>query len=60
MNKNWLEIGISSGLVAMMIILILVVSVAAPQGLKSAGYCLVILLFMALMGFAGVKLIDIQ
>ncbi len=60
MNKNWLEIGSSAGLVAMMSVLILIVSVAAPPGLKNAGYSLVILLFMVLMGFAGIKLIDMQ
>ncbi len=60
MKKNRFEIGISAGLVAMMIVLILIVSMVAPVGLKSAGYSLVVLLFMALMGFAGIKLIDMQ
>ena len=60
MQKNRLEIGISTGLVALMIILILIVSIVAPVGLKSAGYSLVMLLFMVLMGYAGTKLIDTQ
>ena len=59
-KKNQLEIGVSIGLVAMMIVLILIVSIVVPEGLKPAGYSLVVLLFMVLMGFAGVKLIDIQ
>lgn len=59
-KKNRLEIGVSAGLVALMIILVLMVSIVAPAGLKSAGYSLVVLLFMVLMGFAGIKLIDIQ
>jgi len=59
-KKNRLEIGVSAGLVALMIVLILVVSIVAPGGFKSAGYSLVVLLFMVLMGFAGIKLIDIQ
>ncbi len=60
MKKNRLEIGVSAGLVALMIVLILLVSVAAPAGFKNAGYTLVVLLFMILMGLAGIKLIDIQ
>ncbi|MGA9098953.1 MAG: hypothetical protein WB392_08500 [Methanotrichaceae archaeon] len=60
MKKNRLEIGVSAGLVALMIILVLMVSIVAPAGFKSAGYSLVVLLFMVLMGFAGIKLIDIQ
>ncbi len=60
MQKNRLEIGISTGLVAMMIVLILAVSIVAPAGLKSAGYSLVMLLFMVLMGYAGIKLIDMR
>ena len=59
MKKNRLEIGVSAGLVALMILLILTVSIVAPAGLKTAGYSLVVLLFMVLMGFAGIKLIDI-
>lgn len=59
-KKNRLEIGVSAGLVALMIILVLMVSIVAPAGFKSAGYSLVVLLFMVLMGFAGIKLIDIQ
>ncbi len=57
-KKSSLEVGISTGLVAMMIVLILIISVVAPAGLKSAGYSLAMLLFIASMGFAGMKLID--
>lgn len=57
-KKNWLEIGLSTGLVAAMVVLILIVSVVFPENLKSAGYSIVIILFMASMGFAGMKLID--
>ena len=60
MKKNRLEIGVSAGLVASMIILILAVAIVAPAGLKTAGYSIVVLLFMVSMGFAGIKLIDIQ
>lgn len=60
MKKNWLEIGISTGLVLMMIMLILAVALAAPEGFRSTGYAVVMLLFMILMGFAGIRLIDIQ
>jgi hypothetical protein len=59
-KKNWLEICISTGLVVLMTVLVLAVAVAAPAGLRSTGYALVMLLFMILMGAAGARLIDIQ
>ncbi len=59
-EKKWLEIGISTGLVLLMIALLLVVEMTAPVGAKSTGYVLVMLLFMVAMGFAGVKLLDVQ
>ncbi len=58
MEKKHLEIGISAGLVAMMIALMLIVQIAAPQEVKSAGFALVMLLFMVVMGLAGVRLLD--
>ncbi len=60
MKKNSLEIGISTGLVALMIVLILIVAIVAPVGFKPAGYSLAVLIFMVLMGFAGTKLIDMH
>ena len=39
MEKKHLEIGISAGLVAMMIALMLIVQIAAPQGVRSDGFC---------------------
>ncbi len=60
MDKKWLEIGVSTGLVASMVILMLLVQIAAPVGLKRPGFALVILLFMVAMGFAGVRLLDIR
>lgn len=59
-EKKWLEIGISTGLVILMIVLLLVVELMAPIGAKSIGFVLVMLLFMVAMGFAGVKLMDVQ
>lgn len=59
-EKKWLEIGISTGLVLLMIVLLLVVELMAPIGAKSIGFVLVMLLFMVAMGFAGVKLMDVQ
>ncbi len=59
MEKKWLEIGISTGLVALMIALLLVVEIAVPMGFKSQGFALVLLLFIVAMGFAGLKLMDI-
>ena len=60
MEKKWLEIGVSAGLVAAMIILLLLVEIAAPVGLKRPGFAVIIMLFMAAMGIAGIKLLDIQ
>lgn len=58
MEKKHLEIGISAGLVAMMIALMLIVQIAAPHGVRSAGFAIVMLLFMVVMGLAGVRLLD--
>jgi hypothetical protein len=58
MEKKHLEIGISTGLVLLMVALMLLVQMAAPLGAKSAGFAIIMLLFMISMGFAGVKLLD--
>jgi hypothetical protein len=58
MDKKHLEIGISTGLVLLMIALMLLVQIVAPPGTKGAGFALVMLLYMILMGLAGVKLLD--
>jgi hypothetical protein len=58
MEKKHLEIGISAGLIATMIALMLIVQIAAPQGVRSAGFVVVMLLFMMVMGLAGVRLLD--
>ncbi|HWQ18915.1 MAG TPA: hypothetical protein VN455_04000 [Methanotrichaceae archaeon] len=55
-----LEIGISAGLVALMIVLLVVVEMAAPAGTRSIGYAIVTALFIVLMGLAGLKLVDMQ
>jgi len=59
-KKNWLEIGISSGLVFLMIVLILAAQMALPAELRSSGFALIVLLFMAAMGLAGLKLMDMK
>lgn len=58
MKKIWLEIGMSTGLVLLMIGLILVAQIALPAELRSPGFALIVLLFMAAMGLVGVKLVD--
>ena len=58
MEKKHLEIGISAGLVATMIALLLIVQIAAPHGARSAGFVIVMLLFMIVMGLAGARLLD--
>lgn len=60
MKKNWLEIGISSGLVFLMIVLILGAQMALPAELRSSGFALIVLLFMVAMGLAGLRLMDMK
>lgn len=60
MKKNWLEIGISSGLVLVMIVLILGAQMALPAELRSSGIALIVLLFIVAMGMVGLKLVDIK
>ena len=60
MKKNWLEIGISSGLVFLMIVLILAAQLALPAELRSSAFALIVLLFMVAMGLAGLRLMDIK
>ena len=59
-KKNWLEIGISSGLVLIMIVLILGAQMALPAELRSSGIALIVLLFIVVMGLVGLKLVDMQ
>jgi hypothetical protein len=58
-NKNWIEIGISTGLVLLMIALILGAQMVMPVELRSSCFALTVLLFMIAMGLAGMKLVDI-
>ena len=58
MKKNWLEIGISSGLVFLMIALIMVVDLEVPAEMRPTGFALRVMFFMVAMGLVGRKLID--
>jgi hypothetical protein len=58
-EKKWLEIGVSTCLVLLMILLMIGVQQAAPAEFRSPGIVLVVLLFMASMGLAGIRLMDI-
>jgi len=60
MSKKSLEIGISCGLVFLMIALMILVQLAAPEPLRPAGSVLVVLAFILLMGGAGFKLMNIE
>ncbi len=60
MNKKALEIGVSCGLVFLMIALMILVETAAPEPLRPAGFVLAVLAFMLLMGGAGVGLIKAE
>jgi hypothetical protein len=57
-KKIWLEIGLSTGLVLLMIAFILIVQIALPAELKPPGFALIVLLFMIAMGLVGIKLVD--
>ena len=57
-KKNWLEIGISTGLVFLMIVLILGAQLALPAEMRPSGFALIVLLFMVAMGFMGLRLVD--
>jgi len=58
-KKNWLEIGLSSGLVFLMIALILGAQMTLPAELRASSFALIVLLFMVAMGFVGLKLVDL-
>jgi hypothetical protein len=58
-NKKMLEIGVSTGLVLLMITLIVLVEMTFPIGLKSTGVAMIVIFFIIAMGFAGVKLVGI-
>ena len=60
MSKKSLEIGMCVGLVMLMIALMLVIQMTAPEGLRSVGFVLVVLLFIISMGTAGFKLIGVD
>ncbi len=60
MKKNWLEIGLSTGLVFLMVVLILGAQIALPAELRSSSFALIVLLFMIAMGLVGFKLVDMQ
>ena len=60
MNKKALEIGVSCGLVFLMIALMILVETAAPEPLRPAGFVLAVLAFMLLMGGAGLGLIKAE
>ena len=58
MKKNWLEIGLSTGLVVLMIVIILGAQIALPAELRSSSFALIVMLFMVAMGLVGLKLED--
>ena len=58
MKKNWLEIGLSTGLVVLMIVIILGAQIALPAELRSSSFALIVMLFMVAMGLVGLKLVD--
>ena len=57
-KKEWLEIGVSTGLVLLMILMLVFVGLSVAPELKSAGYALVMLFYIAAMGLTGIKLAD--
>jgi hypothetical protein len=57
-KKNWLEIGLSTGLVFLMIVLILGAQMVLPAEMRSSSFALIVLLFIVIMGFVGLKLVN--
>ncbi len=57
-KKKYLEIGLSTGLVLMMIILILGAQMILPAEESASVFALIILLFIVAMGIVGLKLDD--
>jgi len=60
MSKKSMEIGISVGLVFLMIASMMVVQATMPESFHSEGFVITILAFMFLMGLAGFKLIHMK
>ncbi len=58
MNKKYLEIGLSTGLVLLMIILILGAQMTLPTEERGSSFSIIILLFIVAMGIVGLKLDD--
>ena len=58
MKKEWLEIGVSTGLVILMILMLVLIGVSVPPELRSAGYALVMMFYIVAMGLVGIKLVD--
>ena len=58
MKKKYLEIGLSTGLVLLMIILILGAQLPLPAGERGSSFAIIILLFIVAMGIVGVQLDD--
>jgi len=57
-KKEWLEIGVSTGLVLLMILMLVLIGVSVPPELRSAGYALVMMFYIVAMGLVGIKLVD--
>lgn len=58
MKKKYLEIGLSTGLVLLMIILILGAQMTLPTEERGSSIAIIILLFIVAMGIVGLKLDD--
>ena len=57
-KKKYLEIGLSTGLVLLMIILILGAQMVLPTEERGSSIAIIILLFIVAMGIVGLKLDD--
>ena len=58
MKKEWIEIGVSAGLVLLLIVMLVLVGLSFAPELKSAGFALVMLFYIVAMGLVGIKLAD--
>lgn len=57
-KKNKIEIGISCGMVFLMVVLILAAQLSLPAGMRPTSFALIVMLFIVAMGLVGLKLVD--
>jgi hypothetical protein len=60
MDKRSMEIGVSTGLVVLLILMILAAQIVLPEAFRPAGFVAALALFMIMMSGAGIRLLDLR